>query len=115
MMPSMMWRNSWNWTSPCSVGSRRACSARIAHSNAIRAESASYLRRSQGKHVGFKALRDIISDIVGDAQSEGTLSARTDPQAAVNAIYALTRGLTEEAANLPAETSRATGYQPSNS
>ncbi len=79
-----------------------------AFERAIRAESASYLRRGDGKHVGFKALRDIIGDIVGDAQSQGMLSAGADPKAAVNAIYALTRGLTEQAANLPPETYHAT-------
>ena len=79
-----------------------------AFERAIRAESASYLRRGDGKHVGFKALRDVIGDIVGDAQSQGMLSAGADPEAAVNAIYALTRGLTEQAANLPPETYHAT-------
>ena len=52
------------------------------------------------KHPGLKALRDIITEIVDDAQAQGALPAATEPGAAVNAIHALARGLTERAASL---------------
>ena len=52
------------------------------------------------KHPGLKALRDIITEIVDDAQARGALPAGTDVGAAVNAIHALARGLTERAASL---------------
>lgn len=74
-----------------------------AFERAIRAESAAYLRRGDPDRVGFKALRDIISDIVDDARQRGALAADGDPVGTINAIYALTRGLTEQAANLPPE------------
>ncbi|HZE14430.1 MAG TPA: helix-turn-helix domain-containing protein [Mycobacterium sp.] len=79
-----------------------------AFERAIRAESAAYLRRGDPDRVGFKALRDIISDIVDDARQCGGLGADSDSAGAVNAIYALTRGLTEQAANLPPEAYHAT-------
>ncbi len=79
-----------------------------AFERAIRAESASYLRRGDPDRVGFKVLRDIIADIVGDAMRRGRLAGDGDPAAVVNAIYALTRGLTEQAANLPPEDYHAT-------
>jgi AcrR family transcriptional regulator len=71
-----------------------------AFERAIRAEGAAYLRRGDPDRVGFKALHAIISDIVDDARERGTLTADSDAAATVNAIYALTRGLTEQAANL---------------
>lgn len=52
------------------------------------------------KHPGLKALRDIITEIVRDAHTQGSLPAGTDPDAAVNAIHALACGLTERAASL---------------
>lgn len=52
------------------------------------------------KHPGLKALRDIITEIVDDAQARGALPTGTDAGAAVNAIHALARGLTERAATL---------------
>lgn len=72
-----------------------------AFERAIRAESAAYLRRGDPDRVGFKALRDIIVDIVEDARQCGGLAADSDPAGTVDAVYALTRGLTEQAANLP--------------
>jgi AcrR family transcriptional regulator len=51
-------------------------------------------------YAGLKALRDIIEEIIEDARAQGSLPAETKPSAAVDAIYALTRGLTEQAANL---------------
>jgi AcrR family transcriptional regulator len=79
-----------------------------AFERAIRAESASYLRRGDPDRVGFKVLRDIIADIVGDAAQRGGLAAGADRTATVEAIYALTRGLTEQAANLEPEAYQAT-------
>ncbi len=60
------------------------------------------------KQPGLKALRDIITEIVDDAQAQGALPAATDPGAAVNAIHALARGLTERAASLGPEEYAAT-------
>ena len=50
---------------------------------------------------GSKALHDVVTEIVEDARTQGRLSAETEPGAAVEAICALTRGLSEQAANLP--------------
>ncbi len=74
-----------------------------AFERAIRAESAAYLRRGDPDRVGFKVLRDIISDVVDDALRRGGLTDDADPAGTVEAVYALTRGLTEQAANLPPE------------
>ncbi|TAM71758.1 TetR/AcrR family transcriptional regulator [Mycobacterium sp.] len=60
------------------------------------------------QYSGLKALRDIITEIVGEAHARGVLPAGTDPDAAVNAIHALARGLTERAANLGPEAYAAT-------
>lgn len=79
-----------------------------AFERAIRAEGAAYLRRGDPERVGFKALHAIISDIVEDARQRGTLAADSDSAATVNAIYALTRGLTEQAANLQPQAYHAT-------
>ncbi|OBI18366.1 TetR family transcriptional regulator [Mycobacterium sp. E2327] len=59
--------------------------------------------RAMRGHAGLKGLRDTIDDIVRDAQARGALSPDTDPGAAVNAIYALARGLTDRSANLTAD------------
>lgn len=67
---------------------------------AIRAESAAQLRRGDSKYAGSKALRDVVSEIVEDARVQKVLSADTDAGAAVEAIYVLTRGLSERAASL---------------
>ena len=58
--------------------------------------------RSGGRlhHPGLKALRDTITEAIGNAHEQGALPSGTDPDAAVNAIHALARGLTERAANL---------------
>ncbi len=74
-----------------------------AFERAIRAESAAYLRRTDPDREGFKALRDIIGEIVDDAVQQGTLAAASDRGGTADAIYALTRGLAEQAANLPPE------------
>jgi AcrR family transcriptional regulator len=55
---------------------------------------------TRSQQSGPKALRDTITEIIGDARAQGALPAGTDPHAAVNAIHALTRGLTERAASL---------------
>lgn len=72
-----------------------------AFERAIRAESAAFLRRGHARGVEFEALRDIIAEIVDDAQRQGALGAGIDVQGAVDAVYALARGLTEQAAILP--------------
>lgn len=79
-----------------------------AFERAIRAESAAYLRSSDPTRTGFEPLRDIINDIVEAAQSQGSLAADTDVAGTVDALYALTRGLTEQAANLAPQAYHAT-------
>lgn len=49
----------------------------------------------------IERLRDVISAIVEDAQARAVLSADIDAAAAVEAICALTRGLSQQAASLP--------------
>ncbi|OBI46666.1 TetR/AcrR family transcriptional regulator [Mycobacterium colombiense] len=63
---------------------------------------------SPSRQSGPKALPDIITEIIGDARAQGALPAGTDPRAAVNAIHALTRGLTERAASLDPDAYAAT-------
>jgi AcrR family transcriptional regulator len=71
-----------------------------AFDRAMRAEGAVRTRGGRPRYPGLKALRDIVDEIIGDALARRALPPETDPGAAVNAIYALTRGLTEQAANL---------------
>lgn len=71
-----------------------------AFERAIRAESAAYLRSGDANRTGFKPLRGIINDIIEDARAQGTLAADVDSAGTIDALYALTRGLTEQAANL---------------
>jgi AcrR family transcriptional regulator len=59
---------------------------------------AAFERAMRGR-AGLKGLRDTIDHVVRDAQARKALPAGTDPGAAVNAIYALARGLTDRAAN----------------
>jgi AcrR family transcriptional regulator len=75
---------------------------------ALRAGSTARLRRGGPKYPGSKALHDVVSEIVADARAQGTLSREADPGAAVQAICALMRGLSEQAASLPGETYEAT-------
>lgn len=57
---------------------------------------------------GPKALLDIITEVIEDARAQGELPAGTEPRAAVNAIHALARGLTERAASLAPDAYAAT-------
>jgi AcrR family transcriptional regulator len=59
------------------------------------------MRAHSTAQVGSKALRDVVTEIVEDARAQGRLSRDTDAGAAVEAICALTRGLSEQAASLP--------------
>lgn len=72
-----------------------------AFERAIRAESAAFVRREHPDHVEFAVLREIIADIVEDGRRHGALAKSADVSGTVNAIYALARGLTEQAATLP--------------
>lgn len=53
-------------------------------------------------------LRDVIGEIVGEARRRGTLATGVDTDGAAEAVYALTRGLTEQAAQLSPAAYRAT-------
>ena len=79
-----------------------------AFDRAMRAESAAHPRNGRAGQTGLKAVRDTINGIVQDARARGALPPGTNPGAAVNAIYALARGLTERAANLTPEAYAAT-------
>jgi AcrR family transcriptional regulator len=75
---------------------------------ALRAGNTSRARRGLPKSLGSKALHDVVFEIVDDAQERGTLSPATDTRSTVEAICALTRGLSEQADSLSAETYQAT-------
>jgi AcrR family transcriptional regulator len=75
---------------------------------AIRVESSAQMRRGYAKYQGSKALRDVVTEIVEDARAQGVLSTDTGAGPAVEAICALTRGLSEQAASLPREAYDAT-------
>ncbi len=79
-----------------------------AFDRAMRVESAAHRRGRAPRYPGLKALREIINDIIEDARARGALPSDANPGAAVNAIYALTRGLTEQAASLGPEAYAAT-------
>jgi AcrR family transcriptional regulator len=79
-----------------------------AFDRAMRTESATHRRGGRPRYPGLKALRENINDIIEDARARGALPPDTNPGAAVNAIYALSRGLTEQAANLTPEAYAAT-------
>lgn len=53
-------------------------------------------------------LREAIGEIVGEAQHSGTLATDIDSNGAADAVYALTRGLTEQATQLSPAVYRAT-------
>jgi len=74
----------------------------------MRAERTARPRGGRARNPGSKALRDIIDEILEDALARKALPPATDPGAAVNAIYALARGLTERAANLTPDAYAAT-------
>ncbi|KZS65689.1 MAG: TetR/AcrR family transcriptional regulator [Mycobacterium pseudokansasii] len=75
---------------------------------AVRIESNARSSRGGPKYPGSKALRDVVSEIVADAHGQGALSPDTGPTGAVEAICALTRGLSEQAASLAPEAYEAT-------
>jgi AcrR family transcriptional regulator len=75
---------------------------------AIRAQSTARIRRVSPKYPGSKALRDVVTEIVEDARVQGRLCPDTDAGAAVEAICALMRGLSEQAASLTPEAYNAT-------
>jgi AcrR family transcriptional regulator len=62
---------------------------------------------STARSPGPQALHDVVFEIVDDAQQRGTLSAQTDTRSTVEAICALTRGLSEQADSLRPETYQA--------
>jgi AcrR family transcriptional regulator len=69
-----------------------------------------FLRAVRGGsgYPGSKALRIVVNEIVEDARAHGSLSQDMSPGAAVEAICALTRGLSEQAASLPPDAYDAT-------
>jgi AcrR family transcriptional regulator len=75
---------------------------------ALRAGSTARLRRDGPKYPGSKALHDVIAEIVAAAQRQGRLSPDLDERSVVEAICALTRGLSEQADSLRPDTYQAT-------
>lgn len=67
---------------------------------AVRAQSAAHLPRGGPKYPGSRALREVVTEIIADAQTQGVLSTETNAAAAVEMMCALTRGLSERAASL---------------
>ena len=65
---------------------------------AVRTEHAARAHRDDPDARGLHALRAIIGDIVEDAQRSGALADGTNAQAVVDVLYALARGLTDQAA-----------------
>lgn len=70
---------------------------------ATRAQGATQMLPGGPRYPGSRALRDVITEIIEDARTRGALSPDTGSGAAVEAICALTRGLSERAANLTPE------------
>ena len=67
---------------------------------ATRAQGSAESRREGPAYPGSRALRDVVTEIVEDAQLRGTLSPGVSAPGAAAAICALTRGLSEQAASL---------------
>ncbi|MBX9641210.1 MAG: TetR/AcrR family transcriptional regulator [Mycobacteriaceae bacterium] len=65
---------------------------------AVRSGDPTQSRLGDPQYPGSKALRDVVTEIVENAHSKGALSPATSTRAAIDAICALTRGLTEPAA-----------------
>jgi AcrR family transcriptional regulator len=65
-----------------------------------------FLRALRGRpgFPGSQPLRIIVDEIVEDARGRGSLSPDVSPQAAVETICALTRGLSEQAISLHSDT-----------
>jgi AcrR family transcriptional regulator len=74
----------------------------------LRALRAGRARRGVPRSPGSKALHDVVFEIVDDAQMRGILAPEADPRSTVEAICALTRGLSEQADSLSPETYQAT-------
>lgn len=68
---------------------------------ATRAQGATQSRREGPDYPGSRALRNVVTEIFQDAHRSGALSSSISPSAAAEAICALTRGLSEQAASLP--------------
>jgi AcrR family transcriptional regulator len=64
---------------------------------ALRAAGTARSRPAVPESPGSKALHDVVFAIIDDAQRRGVLSAETDTRSTVEAICALTRGLSEQA------------------
>jgi len=75
---------------------------------AIRAQATPQSRRGNANYPGSKALRMVVTDIVEDARAHGSLSPDTDAGATVQAVCALMRGLSEQAASLSPQAYEAT-------
>jgi AcrR family transcriptional regulator len=74
---------------------------------AVRAGNAARSPRREGpRQPGSKALHDVVAEIVADARD--TIPPQAGPDAVVEAICALTRGLSERAAALPPDAHDAT-------
>lgn len=67
---------------------------------ATRAQGTTQSRPEGPQYPGSRALRDVVTEIIDDARSRGTLSPSTSTTAATEAVCALTRGLSEQAARL---------------
>lgn len=74
----------------------------------MRAEGAARPRSDDRPYAGFEALHNIFREVVSDAQRHGALARGGDAEGATDALYALSRGLTAQAANLSPAAYRAT-------
>lgn len=71
----------------------------VAFDRAIRAEGAQHLHLAENSDTIFAALRDLIVEIIAQADEEQALGPGVDVDSAADAIYALLIGLNEHAAN----------------
>lgn len=78
-----------------------------AFERAIRAEAAAVVPPLRTSGAELEPLREIIADIIVDARARGALPNGCDTDGVTDAVYALVRGLTEQAASLPGPAYRA--------
>ncbi|MFV8053617.1 TetR/AcrR family transcriptional regulator [Mycobacterium sp. 48b] len=74
----------------------------------MRAERSAPPRGDDRSSAGFEALHNIFRTIISDAQRQGALAHDADALGATDALYALSRGLTAQAAGLSPDAYRAT-------
>lgn len=79
-----------------------------AFDRAIRVESTQHLHLAENADTMFTTLRDVLVDILAQAESDQALRSGVEVDSAATAIFVVLRGLTDYAATAPADEYHAT-------